>query len=43
MNAGDTFAHYEIIGPIGRGAMGEVFSARSVRVVVNWFTELRQN
>ena len=43
MNSVDTFAHYDIIGPIGRGAMGQVFIARSVRVVVNWFTELRQN
>ena len=43
MNKGDKFAHYEVIGPIGRGAMGQVFIARSVRVVVNWFTELRQN
>ncbi|MDX2473722.1 MAG: protein kinase [Candidatus Krumholzibacteria bacterium] len=32
MNSGDTFAHYEIIGPIGRGAMGEVFSARDTRL-----------
>ena len=32
VNSGDTFAHYEIIGPIGRGAMGEVFSARDTRL-----------
>ncbi|MHA1153837.1 MAG: protein kinase domain-containing protein, partial [Alphaproteobacteria bacterium] len=32
MNPGDTFAHYEIIGPIGSGAMGEVFSARDTRL-----------
>ncbi len=32
MNPGDTFAHYEIIAPIGSGAMGEVFSARDTRL-----------
>jgi eukaryotic-like serine/threonine-protein kinase len=32
VKSGSHFAHYEIIGPIGRGAMGEVFSARDTRL-----------
>ncbi len=32
MNSGDTFAHYQIIGPIGSGGMGEVFNARDTRL-----------
>ncbi len=32
MNKDDSFAHYQIIGPIGRGAMGEVYSARDTRL-----------
>ena len=32
MNPGDRLAHYEIIGPIGKGGMGEVFSARDTRL-----------
>ncbi len=46
MKPGDSFAQYEIQGPIGAGGMGEVFLAhdtklrRDVAVVVNWFDEL---
>ncbi len=32
MHSGDRFAHYEIMEPIGRGGMGEVFSARDTRL-----------
>jgi len=32
MNPDELFAHYKIIGPIGRGAMGEVYSAIDTRL-----------
>ncbi|MBK7189649.1 MAG: hypothetical protein IPH86_13435 [bacterium] len=32
MIPGEHVAHYEVIGPIGRGGMGEVFRARDTRL-----------
>ncbi len=32
MQAGDSFAHYQTLSPIGAGAMGEVFRARDTRL-----------
>lgn len=32
MIPGERVAHYEIIGPIGRGGMGEVYLARDTRL-----------
>jgi len=32
MQAGDRLAHYEILGPIGSGGMGEVYRARDTRL-----------
>jgi len=49
LQAGRKLAHYEIVEPIGRGGMGEVYRARDGKLgrdvailVQNWLDELKR-